>query len=68
MLTQESIETLQGTIKGTIILPGDATYDETRAIWNAMIDKRPVAIIQCHTSNDVVHTLAYARKNNLAHL
>lgn len=65
MLTQESIETLQGTIKGTIILPGDATYDETRAIWNAMIDKRPVAIIQCHTSNDVVHTLAYARKNNL---
>jgi len=65
MLTQESIETLQGTIKGTIILPGDATYDETRAIWNAMIDKRPVAIIQCHTSNDVVHTLAYARENSL---
>ena len=65
MLTQESIETLQGKIKGTIILPDDAMYDETRAIWNAMIDKRPAAIIQCHTSNDVLHALAYARKHGL---
>jgi len=65
MLTQESIETLQGTTQGTVILPGDSTYDETRAIWNAMIDKRPAAIIQCHTSDDVVHALGYAREHGL---
>ena len=65
MLTQEAIETLQGTTRGTVILPGDSTYDETRAIWNAMIDKRPAAIIQCHTPDDVVHALDYAREHGL---
>ena len=65
MLTQESIETLQRTIKGTVILPGGATYDETRAIWNAMIDKRPAAIFQCHNADDVRHALAYARERGV---
>jgi len=65
MLTQESMETLQGITKGNVILPGDASYDEARAIWNAMIDRRPAAIVQCHTSDDVVHALTHARDQGL---
>ena len=65
MLTQESMETLQGTTQGNVILPGDANYDEARAIWNAMIDRKPAAIVQCRTADDVVHALAHAREQGL---
>ncbi len=65
MSTQESMATLRGKIKGTVILQGNDSYDESRAIWNAMIDKRPAAIVQCHTADDVTHALSYARENGL---
>ena len=34
-------QTLKPAVKGTVVLPGDPTYDAVRAIWNAMIDRRP---------------------------
>ena len=61
MLTQEAMESLRTSTHGNVILPGDASYDETRAIWNAMIDRRPAAIIQCTTADDVVAALNHAR-------
>ena len=50
---------------GTVILPDDISYDETRAIWNGMIDRHPAAIVQCLTADDVPRAIEYARKNNL---
>ena len=35
------IDQLQGSLRGSLLLPGKPHYDEARTIWNAMIDKRP---------------------------
>jgi FAD/FMN-containing dehydrogenase len=64
-LKSESTEQLKGDIKGEIVLPVDASYDEVREIWNGMIDRRPAVIVQCQGADDVVHALAFARKNDL---
>lgn len=53
------------TIGGGIVLPDDADYDEARAVWNAMIDKRPAVIVRAATVADVAPALAFARRHGL---
>lgn len=62
-LIEESAGALKDKIKGKIVLPSDAEYNETRKIWNAMIDKKPAVIVQCADSNDVSHAIDFAVKN-----
>lgn len=45
--------------------PGDPEYDERRALFNAMIDKRPRLIAGCETPSDVVDALDRARRDGL---
>jgi FAD/FMN-containing dehydrogenase len=66
MSTNGSIDALRATLKGTLVLPGDAGYDAARAVHNAMIDKRPAAIAQCAGADDVVRAIRYAREAGLA--
>jgi FAD/FMN-containing dehydrogenase len=50
---------------GGVFTPDDAGYDEARAIFNAMVDRRPAYIAQCSDANDVVSALAFARGQGL---
>ena len=48
-----------------ILHPGDAGYDESRAVWNAMVDRRPAMIVRCRETRDVVRAVALARQEGL---
>jgi FAD/FMN-containing dehydrogenase len=63
--TLNDIESLKQRLDGTAILPGEATYDEARSIWNGMIDRRPAVIVRCRTEADIMHAVKYARENQL---
>ena len=43
-LSDASIQNLKSGLRGTLIGPGDAGYDEARKVYNAMIDKKPCLI------------------------
>jgi hypothetical protein len=45
--------------------PTDGEYDERRALFNAMIDKRPRLIAACETAADVRSALEHAEADNL---
>ena len=60
-----AIEKLESGLKGTLVRQSDGNYDEVRAIWNAMIDRRPALIVQCATSSDVVAGVNFAREQGL---
>lgn len=60
-----AIEQLRASITGEVLVPASATYDHTRAVWNAMIDRRPVAIVRCRDIADVRAALRLARDRGL---
>jgi FAD/FMN-containing dehydrogenase len=65
ILLNEPIEKLKTHVKGRVVLPDDPNYDEVRQIWNARIDRKPAAIVQCATAGDVAGAIAFARSNKL---
>ncbi|CUK14816.1 Mitomycin radical oxidase [Ruegeria denitrificans] len=47
------LETLSLEFSGNLIDPDDNRFNGARAVWNAMIDRRPAVIAQCKSASDV---------------
>src|ERR1044071_4170206 len=58
-------DALQTALRGTLTAPGDPDYDERRALYNAMIDKRPALIARCTDAADVIAAVGHARSERL---
>src|SRR3954451_12201622 len=56
---------LAASLRGHVVTPADPGYDEARAVYNAMIDKRPAAIAYCRDTADVVACVRYGRAQGL---
>src|SRR5437764_1916466 len=57
---------LRDQVLGEILTPEDAAYDEARRVYNAMIDRRPRAIVRCAGIDDVVAAVNFAREGGFA--
>ncbi|HVV10454.1 FAD-binding oxidoreductase [Amycolatopsis sp.] len=60
MTSQLSID-----LQGDVLRPGDLEYDPARAVFNAMIDRRPLAILRCRDAADVARGIRFAREHDL---
>ncbi len=56
---------LGGSFGGELIGPGDSSYDEERALFNAMIDKKPAVIATCVSTGDVASVIGFAKAHDL---
>ena len=59
------IKAFEAQLKGKLIFPSDSAYDDTRKIYNGMIDKRPGVFAMCETVDDVIASVNFGRDNNL---
>jgi len=64
-IKNDLIEDFKLKLRGQLLQPGDSSYDETRKIWNAMIDRRPAMIVRCAGAADVMRSVAFARDHDL---
>lgn len=62
---QDEILAFKGSLRGELIQPGDAHYDEARQVYNGMIDKRPTFIVRCVDAADVIAAVNFCREHNL---
>jgi len=60
-----AIDSLHAGLRGEALTPGDEGYDAARAVWNAMIDRRPKLIVRSKGVGDVMDAVAFARDRNL---
>jgi FAD/FMN-containing dehydrogenase len=65
MLDPKIVDELRARLRGPLLIPGESSYDEGRAVWNAMIDRRPAAIVRCLGVADVLTGVKFARQHAL---
>jgi FAD/FMN-containing dehydrogenase len=64
-LDRGALAAFRDAFAGEVVLPGDAGYDDARAIWNGMIDRRPAIVVRPTGVPDVVAALRFAREREL---
>jgi FAD/FMN-containing dehydrogenase len=52
-------------INGELIGPEDPGYDQARAVYNAMIDRRPALVARCADADAVARVIGFARVHDL---
>jgi FAD/FMN-containing dehydrogenase len=64
-LDRALIEAFRSRLRGPLLLPSDSGYDDARAVWNGMIDRRPALVVRCLGVADVVAAVEFAREHDL---
>jgi FAD/FMN-containing dehydrogenase len=59
------LSAFRASFRGPILRTEDAGYEDVRAIWNAMIERRPALIARCTGTADVVAAVRFARAHGL---
>ncbi len=64
-LVEVDLSSLASALDGALLLPDSDGYDEARTLWNAMIDRRPAAIVECKGAQDAAHAVRLAGEQGL---
>lgn len=64
-ITNEAITAFRLRVKGEVLFPGDAGYDEAREIHNATYDIKPAIIVKVQDASDVSRCIHFARQQGL---
>ena len=65
MIGTGALDELRGRLSGHLFVPGEAGYDDARAIFNVMHDRRPEVVARCASTDDVVACVEVARRNGV---
>jgi hypothetical protein len=61
-LDADRLDAFAKELSGSTFQPGEAGYDEARAVHNGLIDKRPALIVRCRGVADVTAAIRLARE------
>ena len=64
-LKQEILDSFKIRLKGPVLTPVDAGYEESRTVWNGMIDRKPAIVVRCLGTADVIACMQFAREYDL---
>jgi FAD/FMN-containing dehydrogenase len=65
VVAEVALATFEAGLRGALLRPGAAGYDDARRVWNGMIDRRPALIARCAGPADVICAVNFARDHDL---
>jgi len=65
MMNDDAIAAFRASLRGELIEPGDASYEEARKVYNRMIERRPRLIVRCADVADVMAAVKFGREQKL---
>lgn len=65
VLNETVVAALRGSLRGALLCPGEAEYDEARSLWNARFDQRPALIVRCAEASDIIRAVNFARTHSI---
>jgi FAD/FMN-containing dehydrogenase len=65
ILESATVESFAEGLRGRLLQPGAEGYDNSRRVWNGMIDRRPALIARCAGPADVMAAVRFARDHRL---
>jgi FAD/FMN-containing dehydrogenase len=65
VLESAAVQAFGDGLRGPLITPDHSNYDETRKVWNGMIDRRPALIARCGGVADIIASVRFARDHQL---
>lgn len=60
-----TIQQFKERLRGRVVEPQDAGYEDARKVYNGMISKHPRIIVYCMDVADVIQSVNFARENSL---
>jgi FAD/FMN-containing dehydrogenase len=60
-----TIAQLREQVRGDVVTPDDAGYEDARKVYNAMIDRRPGVVVRPANVEDVIAAVNFARESSL---
>jgi FAD/FMN-containing dehydrogenase len=64
-LKQDEFDGFRMRLRGPVLVPGNAGFEESRTVWNGMIDRSPAAVVRCLGNADVIACVQFARERNI---
>src|SRR6266436_1831455 len=64
-LKEMEVQELVSRMRGELLRPSDADYEQAIRVYNGMIDKRPALIARCVDVADVIAAVNFAREQGL---
>jgi FAD/FMN-containing dehydrogenase len=65
-LTDRTVEAFRRRLRGPLLLPEDAGFEEATLLWNGMIEKTPALVVQPTGTADIVAAVDFARDHDLS--
>ncbi len=65
MLDEALFSEMKTRFRGELIRKGDLSYDASRKVYNAMIDRHPEIIAKCADTADVISAVNFARNSKM---
>jgi FAD/FMN-containing dehydrogenase len=63
LIKGSALDQLRSSLRGSLILPDNDFYEQSRKLWNGMIDKKPGLIAKCRGTADVITCVKFAREH-----
>jgi FAD/FMN-containing dehydrogenase len=64
-MDEAAVQDFASRLRGEVIRPGGASYEQARKLYNGMIDKRPALIARCANVADVIAAVNFGREQGL---